>query len=161
MNRWMCTTLIAVLAAGTAGCEDLLFEDRDKTYTGPAFVEFAPVMPTGVYSMAVSFSAGSATTTTATVGVQYVSAPPDAAVSGQFKTGAGTTAVDGQHYTLPAGNSYTIPAGQNAVDIQVDFLGPGLADGESVTLVLELLDGTGFTASPNYKTFTITATKGS
>lgn len=158
MSRWMSMPLLTVLAAGAAACE-LPFDEADNVYDGPPLVEFAPVMPEGSYSVGIDFGAGSDETRTVTVRVQYISAPPAADVTGEIMIADGSSAVEGEHYALPDGTDYTIPAGQNAAEVRVDLLGRGLDDGQSVVLVLDLVEGEGFDVSPNHKQFQITASK--
>jgi hypothetical protein len=57
-----------------------------------------------------------------------------------------------------ASTNYTIPAGSNSVTIPISILGGGLANGQSVNLLLELVPGD-VDVRENYKRFTISATK--
>lgn len=160
MSRWITTAALAgLVVGGTAACSDLLFDEADHSYDGPPLVEFAPDLPEGDYSVEVGFAADSEETETVTVTVQYVSAPPEADVTGELAEGEGTTAVEGEHYALTDDGGYTIAAGRNSADVQVELLGAGLENGQTVSLVLELTDGDGFQVSENYDRFEIIAAK--
>jgi hypothetical protein len=154
----MIPTLLAGVVAASGGC-DLLMDETDHTFNGPPTVEFAPVLPSATYALTVTFPDGATTSQTVNVRVNYISAPPSANVTGEFAAVGTTTAVEGTHYRLPNGNSYVIAAGANSVDIPIELLGAGLADGANVTLVLELMPGSGFEVSENYKRFTVTSRK--
>jgi len=148
---------IALLAVA-ASCSDLLFEDRDQIYDGPPVVEFGPTLPAGSYSQSVTFPADSDQSTTVSIRVNYIAAPPESSINGSFQVSGGD-AVDGTHYSLPEGTTFTIPAGENSTDIQVQLLGSGLSNGESVSLTLELQEGQDYEVSANYKEFQISASK--
>lgn len=146
-----------VLAIGLAGCSDVLFDDVDKTYDGPPMLEFAPVMPDGTYVQRVTFTAGSTDSETVNVRINYLAAAATSSVEGEVAVGSGTTATDGEHYRLST--TFSIPAGENTTALPVEILGTGLADGESVSLFLELQASAGIQVSPNYATFEIRVTK--
>ena len=159
MKRWAIAPLLALTVLTTAGCEDLFFDDPEHTYPGPPVVEFAPVLPAGNYVRTITFARGATTNQTSSVRVNYIAEPAAAAVSGQIVRVSTSTAVEGTHYRLTGGDTYTIPAGANFVDIPVEILAAGLANGASVTLVLELAPGQGFGVSEKYKRFTFTLRK--
>jgi hypothetical protein len=118
-------------------------------------VEFAPVLPSGNYTRTVTLDAGETTNVMTTVRVNYIADPPTNDIGGQIMREASSTAVEGTHYRFASGSStYTIASGLNFVDVQIEVLGAGFADGESVTLVLELADGEAFDVSQNYRLFT-------
>ena len=146
--------LVAGFALAATSC-DSIFEPRDHVYDGPPLVEFAPVLPAGNYTRSVSFPAGSTATNAVNVTVQYIGPPPSSNVSGTFTVGG--TAVRDTHYSV-ASTTYTIAAGSNSVSIPISILGGGLANGQSVSLLLELVPGD-VGVSENYKQFTISATK--
>lgn len=158
MHRHASRLLLAALVVGSAGCSDILFEDPDKTYDGPAVVEFAPVLPDGTYVRRISFPAGSSATQGVNVGVNYVASPPSSAVNGEVAVASGTTAVEGEDFVLSA-RGFTIPAGENVGTIPVEVRAAGLDDGETVSIILELQEGSGFQVSPNYRTFEIRVSK--
>lgn len=154
--RTILSSLVAGVVVTTAACDTLL-EPRDHVYDGPPVIEFAPVLPSGAYSVAVDFAAGADETREVTVGVQYVGPPPESDVTGQFALGSGTTAVEGTHFTAPDG--FTIAAGSNRTDVAVELDAGAFEDGESVEVVLELTTDGGVEVSENYRQFTITASK--
>jgi hypothetical protein len=150
---------MVVLMVLTAAC-DSPFEARDHLYDGPDVVEFRPVVATGSFTDQVDVPAGAEAPVTSSVQVQYISAtPPDSPVTGEISILPSSTASEGQHVRFPEGRSWNIPAGGAFVDVPVELLPVALADGQSVTLVLELQDGTGYRASPNHRQFTFILTK--
>ena len=156
VKRWAMAPVLVLLVLSTAACEDLLFDDPSQIYEGPPTVEFAPVLPSGNYTRTVEIDAGSTSNVMTTVRVNYIANPPSSDVSGQIMREGSSTAVEGTHYRFASGsNSYTIASGTNFVDIQIEVMGSGFADGESQILVLELADGADFEVSENYKTFTL------
>jgi hypothetical protein len=115
--------------------------------------------PAGTYARTITFARGATTDQNSTVRVNYISAPPSSDVSGEIVRVSTSTAVEGTHYRITGGSSYTIKAGSNSVDVPIQLLAGGLANGASATLVLELAPGQGFEVSEKYKRFTFTLRK--
>lgn len=159
MHRFLKAFALSGLVAVSAACSDVLFDERDQIYDGPPVIEFAPTVPEGSYSVSASFPAGSEGSETLDLRVNYIAPPPDSPINGSFQVTDGN-AVDGQHFSLPGGTDFTIPAGENFTDVEVQLLGSGLSDGESVSLTLELQDGEEYEASANYRQFEIQVSKG-
>ena len=156
MKRWLKVPVLALLVLPAVGCEDVLFDDPDHVYSGPPQVEFAPVLPAGNYTRTITFTATATANQTTSVRVNYISAAPPADVGGDITRVSTSTAVEGTHYRFTSGNRYTIKAGSNSVDVPIEILAAGFAPGASVTLVLELVPGTGFEVAEKYKRFTFT-----
>lgn len=159
MKRTAIAPMLAAVVLATVSCEDILFDDPQHIYDGPAMVEFAPVLPAGSYTRTITFASSSTTNQNVSVRVNYIAVPPTADVSGDFTRATTSTAVEGTHYRIPGGNRYTIPSGGNSVNVAIELLAAGLANGATATLVLELLPGQGFQVSEKYKRFTITLRK--
>ena len=157
-SRWRSRLIpaLALIALTSTGCEDVLFDDPEHEFNGPPMVEFAPVLPAGNYTRTITFTRTATTDQTATLRVNYIGEAPAADVTGTVTRAGTSTAVQGTHYQITGGGSYTIGAGTNFVDIPVQVLNAGLQPGQTVTLVLELVPGTGFQVSEKYKRFTLT-----
>ena len=155
-RRMWVAPLMMIMAIGTTGCEDLLFDDPEHVYNGPPVVEFAPVLPAGNYARTITFTRTATSDQTSTVRVNYISEPPSSDITGTITRVGTSTAVQGTHYNITGGGNYTIAAGSNFVDIPIQILNAGFTPGQSVTLVLELTPGTGFGVSEKYKRFTFT-----
>jgi len=156
MKRWIMFPVVGLLALGTTACDEFLFEDPDHTYDGPPMVEFAPVTPAGNYVRTITFTRTATTDQSTAVQVNYVAPSPSADITGDITRVSTSTAVEGTHYRITGGMRYTIRAGTNSIAIPIDVLNTGLAPGATVTLVLELVPGTGYQVSTKYKTFTLT-----
>jgi hypothetical protein len=158
INQLMRLLLLAGVALAASSCDGIL-EPRSHVYDGPPVVEFAPVMPAGTYTLPVSLVANSAEDREVSVRVNYIGSPPRQNVTGAFTLASGTTAAEGTHFTIPAGKSYTIPAGSNRTEVPITIHGGALENGQSMTIVLELVPGDNVGVSENYKRFTIAMSK--
>ncbi len=150
---------VAVIMAVLVGCNSP-FDTRDHLYDGVTLVEFAPVMPAGNYTRQVGVPVEAEAPVPAQVRIQYISStPPSGTVTGTIRVVETSTASEGRHVTFPDGRTWSIREGEFFTDLAVQFIPAGLSAGESVTLILELEDGEGFQASPNYRLFTFVFSK--
>ncbi|WP_428236232.1 hypothetical protein [Gracilimonas sp.] len=118
---------------------DSLFDkgDVEKTFSGPAQLEFKPLQ------QEVNQSSGSFDVAIQLIGEQRGS---DLPVS--FTVDGSSTAVEGTHYTLNS-SSATIASGASAATVTIDLIDGNLAAGEEATLILNLDDSGDVTAAPN------------
>ena len=156
MKRLLMIPVLALLVLPVVGCEDVLFDDPEHVYSGPPQVEFAPVNPAGNYARTITFTTTATANQPTSVKVNYIAAPPSADVSGDITRVSTSTAVEGTHYRFTSGSRYTIKADSNSVVVPMEILAAGFAPGASVTLILELVPGTGFEVAEKYKRFTFT-----
>jgi hypothetical protein len=161
MNRRLLIPVLALAALPLVGCEDVLFDDPQQIYDGPAQVEFAPVLPAGNYARTITFTSTATANQTTTVRVNYIAAAPSSDVAGDITRVSTSTAVEGTHFRFTSGSHYTIKAGTNSVDVPIEVLAAGFAPGASVTLVLELAPGSGFEVASKYNRFTLTLRRSS
>lgn len=157
-NAFVRSMLVAGLALAVTACDSLM-EPRDHEFDGPSTVEFAPVLPSGSYTLSVELDAGSTQDETVDVGVNYIGPPPSSAVSGSVSVTGESSAVEGTHVTLSDQGGYTIASGENTTDVPVTIHGDALADGEAVTAVLELSADGDVEVAANYDSFTIEISK--
>jgi hypothetical protein len=148
--------VLALLVLPSAACEDLLFDDPVHTFNGSPVVEFAPVLPAGSYTRTITFTRTATANQTTNVRVNYVAASPASNITGEITRVSTSTAVEGTHYRFTSGSTFTIQAGTNSVDIPIEVLATGFAPGQSASLVLELMPGSGYEISEKYKRFTLT-----
>ncbi len=161
MKRVMMLPVLAVLALPLVGCEDVLFDDPDHTYSGPPQVEFAPVLPAGTYVRTITFTSTATTNQTTSVRVNYIAPAPPSDVGGDITRVSTSTAVEGTHFRFTSGAHYTIKAGTNFVDVPIEVIASGFAPGATATLVLELTPGSGFEVATKYSRFTLTLRRSS
>lgn len=118
-------------------CDDLFDKgDVEKTYDGPAQIEFKPLQQEANQASG-SFD----------VAIQLIGEQRDSDLTVSFNVDGSSTAVEGTHYSLN-GTSATIAAGTSAVDVTIDLIDGNLAAGEEVTLILNLEDADGAAAAP-------------
>lgn len=131
--------LVALITVATTSCD--LFELRDRTInTDDPQVEFFPL------SRSVS---GDGTTT---INVQLIGEQRDSDLPLTVTVvGDETTAVEGDHYSLPS-SSATIAANSSTAPFNIDYSGSG----DDVVLVLELQGTDEVRAAPNLRRHTLT-----
>lgn len=130
-----------------AGCDDMFDKgDVEKTYDGPDVVEFFPLEQ----------EVDIAEDATATIAVQLIGPQRNTDLAVNYSVdGTSSTATAGTHYNITTPSPVTIASGTSSVDIEVELIEGSLADGEEVTLVLNLEGGDGVDASANLDTSTL------
>lgn len=115
------------------GCDSMFDKgDVEKTYDGPAQVEFAPLQ------QEVSEIAGSTS-----VAIQLIGQQPTTDVTVTVEVDASSTAQAGVHYNLTS-NEATIAANSNSVDLPIEILDSGIfGAGGEVTLLLNISAASG------------------
>jgi len=140
-------TLLVLVAISIVGCGDL-FKVDDNSYQGPAKVEFTPLARTVGLTPGQSGAVG---VTAQLIGEQRNSDLTfDVSVVDSL-----TTAVEGDHYTLPS-TSVTIPADSSSAVYAINVTGANLSEGETVNVAVELQGTDNVEPATNLKTFTLT-----
>lgn len=134
--------ILLVLPLLFVGCDSLFDKgDVEKTYDGPAVVEFAPLLAEA------KLSAG-----TQNIKVQLIGEQRGSDLSVSFSIGG--DAVEGTHYTISS-SPVTISANSSSADVVITLIDGSLAVDEEVELLLNLEGGDGVEAAENLKTSTV------
>lgn len=142
------TVAVLALVVLWAGCDTYFQDPQEGNVWEDQLVEFKPT------SDAVVFSADSDEAVTYEMTVQFVAAQVDRETTVTFEVAEETTAQEGVHYNMITdGGQTTIPPNSNFGQIEVEVLGGGLENGESVDLIVQLTDGGDVPPSENYRTF--------
>lgn len=167
-------SVLAGLVFLLTGC----FDDITKVYDGPAVVEFAqysqPGSPSNNFVSTITFAADA---NDASVEVSYLLqliAPhfgtatnigfvvADNQLDEDGDVVQSTTAVEGTHFNvLNPDNRAVFEANTSTSAISIEAISNDLAPGESVQLILELVDGDQLAPSENYKYFRVVIRKAS
>lgn len=135
--------LVALLGVSLSACD--FFEQRDRSYQGPAQLEFAPLNET------VDEGDGAVTTN-----IQLIGPQRDAALSVNFVVDDSSTAVEGTHYALGS-TSASIAAGESVAEVSIDVLDNSIDDGDTnYELFLSLQASDGVEPAVNLQTYTLT-----
>lgn len=142
------TLAILALLVLWAGCDTYFQDPQEGNVWEDQLVEFKPT------SGAVTLDADSDESVTYEMNIQFVAAQVDQETTVTFEIAEETTAQEGVHYNMiTEGGQTTIPPNDNFGQIEVEILGGGLENGESVDLVVQLTDGGDVPPSENYRTF--------
>jgi spermidine/putrescine-binding protein len=171
-NYFNLKVLVSALIAGIlfTGC----FDEINKTYDGPAVVEFAQYEQPNSnnnYSSTFTFASdadGSADISLrlnliapqfesdTNIGFQVVQEQFD--IDGELVTEA--TAVEGTHFELITGNNQAVfPANSSTTSINLSLIAAGLDPGESVQLILLLTESDQLAPAENYKYYRVVLQK--
>jgi len=137
---------VIIVAATITSCD--LFEKADNSYQGPPKVEFTPLSDL--------VQLGPEEKATVTVTAQLIGEQRSAALEfGVEVVDSLTTAVEGDHYSLPS-NTVTIPADSSSANYAINVMGNKLSPDQTVKLAIELQAADNVEPAQNLKTYTLT-----
>ena len=140
--------LVAVVVFALAGCDVFPSQIEENKYDGGDKVEFTPLED--VLTLAQS-EASAVDVTAQLIGEQR----GNDLTFGVSVVDSLTTAVSGDHYSLPS-NSVTIPANSSSANYTINVTGANLSSGEVVTLAVTLEGTENVEPAENLKTYTLT-----